>query len=147
MEKDWIYRKSLEINATVDKVWAALTQSEYTRQYMFGCSVISSWKVGQAIEWKAEMEGKEMVIVKGTILEIDAPHRISFSMFDPNMGLADIPKNYINLTYTLQAKGNGTALSLVQGDYSKVDNREKRFEDTQKGWEQVLPVLKKVAEQ
>ena len=34
------------IVSTPEKVWAALTSSDFTRQYFFGRSVESDWKTG-----------------------------------------------------------------------------------------------------
>jgi len=67
-------------------------------------------------------------------------------MFDPNMGLEDLPHNYILLTYTLSEKEGQTILQVEQGDYSKVDNGQSRLEESEKGWDYVLPLLKELVE-
>jgi uncharacterized protein YndB with AHSA1/START domain len=147
MQQNWTYQKEMELNAPVEKVWRALTESEFTKQYMYGCEVVTDWKPGSAIEWIGEHEGKSVVFVKGIIKEIIPQQKLSFTMIDPNMGLEDIPENYVSLTYTLRQKGDRTILGLSQGDYSKVANREQRMIDTEKGWDYALPLLKKVVEQ
>jgi uncharacterized protein YndB with AHSA1/START domain len=54
------------IAATPEAVWKALTTAEFSRQYWFGRSVTSDWKVGSALtvttpEGKAEVQGKVLV--------------------------------------------------------------------------------------
>lgn len=51
------------INTTPEKLWAALTTAEFTRQYWFGRSVESDWKIGSPVtittpEGTVEVKGK-----------------------------------------------------------------------------------------
>ena len=141
------YQKSIEFNASKEQVWDALTNPAKTKQYMYGCEVISNWNVGDPIIWKGLTEdGQEIIYVKGEITAIDPGNSVSFSMFDPNMGLQDVPENYVYLTYTLSSQGETTSLHLDQGDYSSVENGQQRYEDTIKGWEYVYPLMRKVIE-
>ncbi len=68
---------------------------------------------------------------------------VSFTMFDPTMGLPDIPKNYIHLTHQLEENNTGTLVRTIQGDFLTVDNGKKRYEESLKGWEMVIPLMKK----
>ena len=65
-----LVKNSVIIDAPASKVWDALTHPEQTKKYMFGCETVSDWKVGSALLWKGSYEGKEMVFVKGDIVEI-----------------------------------------------------------------------------
>ncbi|NER14686.1 hypothetical protein GWK08_14615 [Leptobacterium flavescens] len=142
-----IVKKEILFKATKEKVWDLLTNPEMTKQYMFGCEVLSSWKKGDPILWKGKTEdGKEVIYVKGVIGEINVGEKLSFSMFDPNMGIEDIPENYVNLTYELEEDQEGTLLKLSQGDFAGVAQSRKRYEDTVKGWEMVLPLMKELLE-
>ena len=138
--------KSISINASCSKVWDALVNPEITKQYMYGCEVISDWKIGSILLWKGISDGKEMIFVKGNILKIEPEKLLSFTTFDPNMGLKDDESNYLTLTYELSQEGDGTQLSVTQGDYSKVENSDKRLQDTLNGWNFVLPKLKEILE-
>jgi len=140
---------SIAINAPVAKVWDMLTNPEQTKKYMFGCETISDWKKGSALLWKGSYEGKEMVFVKGNILEIETGVLLVYTVIDPNSAIEDIPENYLTVTYKLGIENGQTILSVTQGDYSKVADGEKRYQDSYnhgEGWNPILIEIKKLAE-
>jgi uncharacterized protein YndB with AHSA1/START domain len=61
------------IRTTPEKLWAALTQSEFTKQYWFGVSLVSDWKAGG--DWQLTYEDGR-VMDAGQIVEADAPRRL-----------------------------------------------------------------------
>ena len=61
------------IRTTADRLWTALTQPEFTRQYWFGVSMKSDWKAGASWEMMYE-DGK--VMDAGEIVETDPPRRL-----------------------------------------------------------------------
>lgn len=63
------------IETTPEKLWQALTSSEFTRQYWFGTEVRSDWKVGSPFALSLDGE----VTDSGEILEADPPRRLSYS--------------------------------------------------------------------
>lgn len=112
---------------------------------MYGCEVLSEWKVGSPIIWKGITEdGAEVIYVKGEIIDIEKEKKVTFTSFDPNKGMEDKSENYVNLTYELQKLKNGTKLILTQGDFSKAENGKDRYEESSKGWEMILPIMEKV---
>ncbi len=142
-----IIEKEVQFDTNIEKVWDLLTNPVITKEYMFGCEVISDWKVGDSIIWKGITEdGKEIIYVKGSIIEVKQGRKVTFTMFDPNMKLDDIPENYLNLTYELEEKGNSTILKLTQGNFASVADGKKRYEESLKGWEMVIPIMKRIAE-
>lgn len=143
-----IVQKTLLLKASPQKVWNALTNPIYTQQYMYGCQIESDWKVGSPIYWNSTTEnGQPCTMVKGHIQHIQPGQMVQFSTFDPQMGLADIPKNYVSITYQLLPQGEDTLLKLEQGDFSTVELAQKRYDDAAKGWDLVLPLLKTLVEQ
>ena len=64
-------KNTITINASANKVWDALVNPEQTKKYMFGCETVSDWKVGSELLWKGNYEGKEMIFVKGHIINIE----------------------------------------------------------------------------
>ena len=138
-----IIKLEVTFEASKTEVWNLLTNPEMTQQYMFGCEVLSDWNVGSPIHWKGKTEdGQEIVYVKGEVREYESFQKVTFTMFDPNMGLKDIPENYVNLTYALEETPQGTLLKITQGDYIGAEDAQKRFEDSLKGWEMVIPMMK-----
>jgi uncharacterized protein YndB with AHSA1/START domain len=58
------------IRTSPERLWAALTQPEFTRQYWFGMDFASEWKTGAA--WKLQFaDGR--IADSGKVLEIDPP--------------------------------------------------------------------------
>jgi uncharacterized protein YndB with AHSA1/START domain len=147
--KELIIENSIEIVAPATAVWDALVNPEMTKQYMFGCITISDWKVGSELLWQGHYEGKDIVFVKGFIIEIDAPNKLVYSTFDPNSAMENIPQNYLNVTYQLSENEGKTKLEVIQGDFSKVADGEKRYlESTNngEGWNPILVEIKKLVE-
>jgi len=149
MSQPLIVKNSISINAPAAKVWDALVNPEQTKKYMFGCEAISDWKPGSSLLWKAVYEGKEMVFVKGIIKEIQPGRFLAYTTIDPNSGIADIPENYLTVTYELATENGQTVLTATQGDYSKVGDGEKRYNETVNGggWEPILVQIKNMLEQ
>ena len=109
MSKSMIFKEEIIFQSTAEQVWDLLTNPEMTKQYMFGCEVVSDWKAESPVQWKGKTEdGKEVIYVKGEIVEYLAGHKITMTMFDPNMGIPDVPKNYVCLLYTSPSPRDAT---------------------------------------
>ena len=148
MEK-LIVQNSILINAPRDKVWDALVNPEQTKKYMFGCETVSDWKIGSPLLWKGTYEGKEMVFVKGIILDIQPNKLLKYTVIDPNSSMPDIPENYLNVTYTLSEKEGQVNLTVVQDGFEGAAEGEKRYKDVEnngEGWNPLLVEIKKVVE-
>lgn len=147
MEK-LIVKNTITINAPASKVWDALINPEQTKKYMFGCEAISDWKIGSSLLWKGIHEGLEMIFVKGIVADIQLGVFLAYTTIDPNSGIADIPENYLTVTYDLKVENGYTILTATQGDYSKVGDGEKRYKETMTGggWEPILKEIKKILE-
>jgi len=144
MEKELFLKKEITINAPVSKVWEALTKPELTRKYMFECDAISEWKKGSPLIWQGHQDGR--VYVKGSIVNIEPQKLLQFTTFDPNSKLPDIASNYVTVTYKLSSENGKTKLTVTDGDFAKVDDGEKRFQESIGGWEATLPKLKETVE-
>lgn len=143
-------RNSITINASASKVWDALVNPEQTKKYMFGCETVSDWRIGSPLLWKGYYEGKEMVFVKGNIVDIKPEKYLEYTVLDPNSTIEDIPENYLTITYELLPENGNTLLKVTQGDYSKVAEGEKRFKDSSnngEGWNPILVEIKKLVEE
>ncbi len=136
---------SVEVDAPIQTLWKILTDSEFIQQYMFGCRAETDWTPGSPLLWKGAADG--VVYVKGHIVAIDAPHRLVYTVFDPNSTIEDIPENYLTVTCELKERGgDGTHLEFTQGDYAKVADGERRYKDSSGGGDAILQGIKKLAE-
>jgi uncharacterized protein YndB with AHSA1/START domain len=61
------------IRTTPEKLWAALTDAEYMKQYWFGTSCESQWTAGSS--WKMVHAGGE-ITDSGEIIEAERPRRL-----------------------------------------------------------------------
>jgi uncharacterized protein YndB with AHSA1/START domain len=149
MSTPLVVQNKIMINAPASKVWDALTNPAQTKKYMFGCETVSDWKKGSPLLWRGSYEGKEMVFVKGAIVDINPGKFLAYTTIDPNGPIADIPENYLTVTYELATENGQTALTVTQGDYSKVADGKKRYEETYnngEGWNPILVQIKSLVE-
>ncbi len=141
MNKRFIAKASISINAPVGKVWDALTNPEVIKQYMFGTNVISDWKEGSSIVWKGEWQGKKYED-KGTILKIKEERVLQYSHFSPLSGKPDVPENYHIVTIELSGNEKQTHFSLLQDNNATEEDRD----HSEKNWKMMLDALKKFLE-
>ncbi len=149
MAKEMKVEDIIEIDAPAGKVWEALTSPEWTRQYMFNCAVESDWKKGSPVLWKMEHEGQLIIPVKGYVEEIESGQRLKYSVIDPNMGIEDIPENYLHVTYILKPMDKGrTNLTVIQDGYEHAAKGAERYDEAVKagGWSSILRVIKELLE-
>lgn len=144
-----VVKNNIVINAPADKVWDVLVNPEQTRKYMFGCDAVSDWKPGSPLLWRGSYEGKEMVFVKGIVVDVQPAKKLKFTVIDPNASYPDIPENHLNVTYELSEQNGETSLTVTQDGFENAAEGEKRYKDVYnngEGWNPILIQIKKIAE-
>lgn len=144
-----IVKNVITINAPAAKVWDALVNPEQTKKYMFGCETVSDWKPGSPLLWKMNYEGKEMIPVKGNVLEIQPFKLLKYTVIDPTASYPDIPENYLNVTYELEEQDGKTILTVSQDGFEDAADGEKRYQDVYnkgEGWNPILVQIKELIE-
>lgn len=129
----------IDIEASPDRVWRALTEPALIKKYMFGSLVETDWKAGSRIVWKGEYEGKPYED-KGEIIEFKPERLLVLTHFSPMSGQEDLPENYHALIYELEQRGDLTHLSLSQ-DNNASDEEAAR---SKQNWSMMLASLKEV---
>jgi uncharacterized protein YndB with AHSA1/START domain len=137
-------RQSIDVEAPTRTLWRVLTENEFIRQYMFGCNAESEWKPGSTLLWKGATDG--VLYVKGRVVSIDPRRRLVYTVIDPNSSIADVPSNYLTVTYELAERGGSSTLVIVQGGFSTVENGENRYKDALGGGDSILVAIKRLAE-
>ena len=132
---------AVSITARPDQVWHALTDPTLIKRYMFGSDVTSDWKVGGAITYAGEYEGKRYED-HGTILELAPGELLRLTHFSPLSGKPDVPENYHTITYTLHPQPGGVRLELSQDNNANAAE----VEHSSANWQQMLDSLKSVLE-
>lgn len=145
-----LVKNSITINAPASKVWDALINPEQTKKYMFGCETVSDWKAGSPLLWKMNNDGKELVAVKGVVVDIQPEIFLAYTVIDPNNpAIEDIPENYLTVTYALTNENDQTVLTVTQGDYATVADGERRYKEAWnngEGWNPILVKIKELVE-
>jgi uncharacterized protein YndB with AHSA1/START domain len=148
MEK-LVVKNSIIINADASKVWDALINPGQTKKYMFGCETVSDWKTDSPLLWKGSYEGKEIIFVKGIILDIQPNKFLKYTVIDPNSSMPDIPENYLNVTYKLSENAGRTQLTVLQDGFENAADGEKRYKEVYNngaGWNSILVQIKELVE-
>ncbi len=134
----------MRIQAPASTVWNVLTQSDYTKRYMFGCEIVTDWRAGGSFDWRGAADG--VVYVVGRLVDVQPNRLLRYTMFDPSSDLANVPANHLTATCELATTNDGTELSMVIGDFTTVGNGATRYEHTVAGGDTILVQIKEIAE-
>lgn len=141
MDKNFIARASMTINAPASRVWEAITKPELIRKYLFGTEVVSDWKVGSSILYRGEWQGKPFED-KGQILEIEPEKRLVSTYWSPMSGVPDLPENYHQVTYQLSDRDGKTEVAILQDNNASEEEKA----HSEANWKAVLEGMKKLLE-
>lgn len=133
---------SISINAPKSKVWMALIDPEQVKKYFFGTILKSNWKVGSAITFSGEWEGKPYMD-KGTILEIEMEKILKYNYWSSFSGTEDKPENYATIVYSLEEKNGETVVSILQDGIKTKEARD----HSEENWKMVMNNLKELLEE
>jgi uncharacterized protein YndB with AHSA1/START domain len=127
------------IRTTPEKLWHALLDPEFTRQFWLGTWQDCEWKRGAS--WKLMIpDGR--VGDSGEVLEIDPPRRLVLKWrneFKPELKA----EGYSRMTYELEPQGTTVRLTLTH----EIDKTDSKFiEGVSKGWPSVFSSLKSLLE-
>lgn len=138
------------IAATPERVWQALTQAQFTRQYWFGRCVESDWRVGSVVKYWTD-EARSDLDFSGKVLRSEPPRLLSYT-FGEEWGrwvrdstahqdmLHEAPSR---VTFELELTGEATKLTLVHDQF---EPGSKSLQGVSRGWPGILSGLKSVLE-
>ncbi len=126
------------IRTTPAKLWKALTDPEFTRQYWVGTHQECQWKKGAA--WKLMIpDGR--VADSGEVLEIKPPKRLVLSWRNEFTGLR--AEGFSRCTYEIEKQGKNVKLTITH----EMDKPNSMFIGAvSNGWPMVLSSLKSLLE-
>lgn len=132
-----IARAEIEISATPERVWQALTDPAEVERYFFGTELVTDWKPGSPIWWRGDWQGKPYED-KGEVVRFQPPLLLQLTHLSPLTGQPDRPENYHTITYELTARNGATVVALRQDNNADADEAERSAQN----WQTVLAGLK-----
>src|SRR3981081_4136090 len=132
----FIYVISLE--QTPEKLWEALTSSEFSKRYWWNTEVKSDWKVGSP--FALVMNGAPTDV--GEVLEVDRPRRLSYT-FHHVTSEAARKERPSKVVFNLEPYGKLVKLTLTHEDF---ESGSVILDGISKGWPAILSGLKSLLE-
>jgi uncharacterized protein YndB with AHSA1/START domain len=126
------------IETTPEKLWEALTSSEFTRLYWWNTSVVSDWTVGSP--FSLVLNGKTTDV--GEILEAERPRRLSYT-FRHILNEAARQELPSRVTFVLEQYGKLVKLTLTHEDFAE---GSVVIDGISKGWPAIMSSLKSLLE-
>ncbi|WGS21985.1 MULTISPECIES: SRPBCC family protein [unclassified Bradyrhizobium] len=123
------------IETTADKLWHALTDSEFTERYWFGYRVTSDWKVGSSYHFAKN----GIRSVQGEVLIADPPKRLAYSWDVVKEGVER--EQVSRVTFDIEPRGRVVKLTVTHDNLGS-----KTLRDVSGGWPMVMASLKSFLE-
>jgi uncharacterized protein YndB with AHSA1/START domain len=126
------------IETTPEKLFQALTDSDFSKRYWFNTSFRTDWRIGSP--FALVMDGK--VTDTGTVLEYDPPKRLAYT-FRNETDEAAAKEKPSRVTFVLQPYGKLVKLTLTHDDFVP---GSVNLDGISKGWPAILSSLKSLLE-
>jgi len=127
------------IRSTPEKIWQALTQPEFQRQYWFGMHIDSDFKAGSS--WTLAFEDGR-VADEGEILESDPPRRLVIS-WRHQMRPELTAEGPARASFAIEPAEGSVKLTVIH----EIERAEsKLIEAVSGGWPSILSSLKSLLE-
>jgi uncharacterized protein YndB with AHSA1/START domain len=127
------------IAAPPERIWRALLDGEFTRQY-WGHENVSDWKPGSPWEHRRADGSRDLALV-GEVLEADPPRRLVLSWADPRD--RDRRDRHSRVTFELEPIGAMTRLTVTHDELEEGSEMQRNISQ---GWPRVLSSLKSLLE-
>ena len=127
------------IRTTPERLWTALTNPEFMKQYWFGMRCESEWTPGSS--WRL-ISGEGQVYDAGEIIEADPPRRLVIRWQHQNRPELKAEGDSI-CTMEIEPSGSAVKLSIT---HTIERERSKLLEAVSGGWPKVISNLKSLLE-
>lgn len=107
---DWV-AKSIEVEASVDCVWRAITESDRIAMWMGGARVESTWAPGAEIAFSGKLH-RYAYRDRGTVLAAEPEKLLRYSHWSALSRRADLPENRTVITLMIEATGGASRLTV-----------------------------------
>jgi uncharacterized protein YndB with AHSA1/START domain len=125
------------IKTTPEKLWNAITNPEFTRQYWAGNANVSDWKKGS--DWQhVDMDNPGKIHHIGKVLECSPPSRLVLSWFTPGK-----EEDTSRVTFEITPVEDLVRLDVVHNEFIPDSQMAK---NVSKGWPGVIASMKSYLE-
>ena len=131
---------TIYIASTPEKVWKALTTSEFSRKYFFGNAVEVDLRVGGAYIVRTP-DGA--LHISGEVIECDPPRKLTIT-FNVNWPALIEKLGPTLVTYEIEPAGDAVKLTLIQSHDRPLS--DDILSGGRQGWPAILSSLKSVLE-
>jgi uncharacterized protein YndB with AHSA1/START domain len=140
------------INATPERVWAALTEPAFTRRY-WGVALVSDWQVGSTVIW--ELENVTIADEEQVVLVSDPPRRLSYTWHtvtpefiaaygdDQDFMAKASTERRSKITFDIEPVGSVVKLTVTHDDF---DPGSVVLAGVSDGWPSIIASLKTLLE-
>jgi uncharacterized protein YndB with AHSA1/START domain len=123
------------IATTPEKLWAALTQGEFTKAYWYDRRIESTWTVGAPVRF---YDGDSQTVTdSGVVLVYDPPRHLAYTFrneFDPAVS----EHGYSRVSFTIEPHPGVVKLTLIHDELPD----EETAAGFREGWSPILSSLK-----
>src|SRR6202163_796300 len=126
------------IKTTPEKLWEALTSSEFSRRYWWNTELKTDWKI--VSPFALVMDGTTTDV--GEVLEFDRPRRLSYT-FHHVLSEAARKERPTKVVFVLEPHGKLVKLPLTHEDF---EDGSVILDGISKGWPAILSSLKSLLE-
>lgn len=135
------------IRTSPERLWAAITQSEFTEAYFGGAIEIDAWKPGASYKYRRPVAARgpndDGTMHYGALIEVDPPRRlVQTFQHDFNEAHGGGPDDVSQVTWEIEPVGDLCKLTLVH-EY-KAESQS--FHSSGQGWPMILSGLKSLLE-
>lgn len=123
------------IATTPERLWAALTQGEFTKTYWYGRRIESQWTVGAPV---AFFDGDSQNLTdSGVVLESNPPKRLAYT-FRTEFDAQAREQGYSRVSFAIEPHEGMVKLTLVHDELPS----KQVAEGFREGWSPILSSLK-----
>ncbi|MGI4862809.1 MAG: SRPBCC family protein [Janthinobacterium lividum] len=142
MRHDLVVSKSVSINASATHLWRVLTIPSLIREYLYDTETTTDWQVGSPVSFQGTYQG-QTYRDKGVVIANVPANLLSYRYWSGFSGLADLPENYVLVTYSLAAvHSQQTTLTWTQQGFAT----EEGYQHSEQGLAAFLQQIKHLAE-
>lgn len=144
--------QSIEVAATPEAVWTALTDRESGRIWR-SADYQTDWQPESPIAIVAQI-GPKRYRDKGTVLAAERPYRLRYEFLPRVSGLPDVPESYSVVSFEIEPRGDGVNFTVTHTVPPSPVRKGRNFEiGPESGekhvefyWRSTLPLLRDVIE-